>query len=277
MITFLPSPALSDCDSLYDIDDLDAYLDAQGQLSHFPTPPAPKKAEAIVQEIEIDVSDDDEEFDCEHLCITLRRLVLTRLVYHIARLFTETATVGVEYSEVDVRMIERMLVRADLPPEVLALAFNIVCGLDCYSLVKGSFYSAPNDLIVVSALSLAVSYTNDYPPTVKYWSRHVCDGAWTPSRIDRTTLQVFAALGWQLHEYSAPIAIRRALAELLSPPPTRELAFRSREPSLTYESANFSATEQLKLIVNGTSTCWVNGQITPDGSLPVESQFLRLL
>ena len=65
MIAFPPSPALSDCDSLDDIDDLDAYLDAQGQLSHFPTPPAPKKIETIVQEIEVDGNDDDEELDGE--------------------------------------------------------------------------------------------------------------------------------------------------------------------------------------------------------------------
>ena len=63
MITFPPSPVLSDCDSLDDIDDLDAYLDAKGQLSHFPTPPAPKKTEPIVQEIEIDAGEDDEELD----------------------------------------------------------------------------------------------------------------------------------------------------------------------------------------------------------------------
>ena len=173
-------------------------------------------------------------------------------------------------------MIERMLVRAELPPEVLALAFNIIRGLYCYSLPKGSLHSAPNDLVVVSALSLAVSYTNDYPPTAKYWSRHVCDGAWTPSRIDKTTLQVFAALGWRLHEYSAPNAIRRGLAELLSPPPTR-LALGPREPLHTYDCAAFTATEQLKVVVDGTSTCWINGLITPDGTPPVESQFLPLL
>ena len=109
--------------------------------------------------------------------------MLTRIVYHIARIFTRNATIGAEYSEIDIRMIERMLVRAELPAEVLALAFNIVRGLDCPSLLKGSFRSAPNDLIVVSALSLAVSYTNDYPPTVKYWSRYACDGTWTPSRM----------------------------------------------------------------------------------------------
>jgi hypothetical protein len=65
MIAFLPSPTLSNCDSLIDIDDLDAFLDAQGQISHFPTPPPPPaKDEAVVHEVEIDLSDEEDEFDC---------------------------------------------------------------------------------------------------------------------------------------------------------------------------------------------------------------------
>lgn len=64
MIAYPPSPALSYCDSLDDIDDLDAYLDAQGQLSHFPTPPLPDKDQAIVHEEEIDISDGEDELDC---------------------------------------------------------------------------------------------------------------------------------------------------------------------------------------------------------------------
>lgn len=56
-----PSPVVSDCDSLDNIDDLEAYLNAQGRLSHFPTPPCPKKVETIVTEIEKDLSDDEEE------------------------------------------------------------------------------------------------------------------------------------------------------------------------------------------------------------------------
>ena len=65
MITFPPSPSLSACDSLADIDDLDAFLEAQGRLSHWPTPPPPKH-EATVTEIQLDCDElDDESFDCQ--------------------------------------------------------------------------------------------------------------------------------------------------------------------------------------------------------------------
>ena len=70
MITYPPSPAISICDSLADIDDLDAFLEAQGQLSHWPTPPQAKQ-EWIVQETEIGLEDEDEDevdaVDCKVL------------------------------------------------------------------------------------------------------------------------------------------------------------------------------------------------------------------
>ena len=188
-----------------------------------------------------------------------------------------------DFNDIDVRMIERILLRAQLPPEVIALAYNIICGLDCHSLPLGSFHSAPNDLIVVSALSLAVSYTNDHPPTVKHWSHYVCDGTWTLTRVDKTTLQVLAALGWRLHEYSAPDAIQRSLMTLTSSFPAREPTVRIRESWDADICADYSMTEQVKLAIEGTSTCWVNGQITPDGTPPKtgflvdEDQFLPLL
>ena len=43
-----PSPALSACDSLADIDDLDAYILAQGPLSRFATPPLLSYKAAVV-------------------------------------------------------------------------------------------------------------------------------------------------------------------------------------------------------------------------------------
>ena len=179
-------------------------------------------------------------------------------------------------------MIERMLVRAQLPPEVLALAYNIVLGLDCHSRPVGSFYSAPNDLIVVSALSLAVSYTNDQPPTPKYWSRIVCDGAWTLIRIDKTVLQLCAALDWRLHGYSAPNAISQALDAFDRSIPHMPVVWLSSKPRKTHDRRDFTVTEKLKLIVDGGSTHWVNGQVTPDES-PIkfgqdsEHRWLRLL
>ena len=55
---FPPSPAFSDCDSLAGIDDLDAFLDAQGKLSQWPTPP-------LKREIEEDLEVPSEESDYE--------------------------------------------------------------------------------------------------------------------------------------------------------------------------------------------------------------------
>lgn len=56
--TFPLSPAFSDCDSLAGIDDLDAFLDAQGKLSQWPTPP-------LKRELEEDLEVTSEESECE--------------------------------------------------------------------------------------------------------------------------------------------------------------------------------------------------------------------
>ena len=65
MVARPPSPAWSDCDSLHGIEDLDAFLESKGRLSHFPTPPlfAILKDEIVVEEME--VSDDEGELDCK--------------------------------------------------------------------------------------------------------------------------------------------------------------------------------------------------------------------
>lgn len=57
---FPPSPAVSVCDSLDGIDDLDAFLDSQGRLSHFPTPPLKKQPLVTTVEL-LDASDVDHE------------------------------------------------------------------------------------------------------------------------------------------------------------------------------------------------------------------------
>jgi len=63
-----PSPALSCCDSLDGIEDLDAYLDKQGGLSHFPTPPLANKPTPILQAVETEdgliADDDDDDLNC---------------------------------------------------------------------------------------------------------------------------------------------------------------------------------------------------------------------
>lgn len=54
------SPAFSDCDSLAGIDDLDAFLDAQGKLSQWPTPPLRREMEEDL-EVPSEESEDESE------------------------------------------------------------------------------------------------------------------------------------------------------------------------------------------------------------------------
>ena len=179
--------------------------------------------------------------------------------------------------------MRRLLVRAQLPPEVLALAYNILCGLNCHSLPAGSFYSAPSDLLVVAVLSLASSYTSDHPPSFLHWSRGVCNGTWTAIRIDETALLVLAALDWRLHEFSTPSSLEHAMARLSRPVVLETSLVRSYDPIAEPELSDFKTNERLEIVIEETSACWMNGQITPGGTPPSSAwegdrnQFLRLL
>lgn len=63
-----PSPALSASNSLDGIDDLDAFLAAQGSLSHFPTPPLKKDLLVEVIDVLEDLARrDDISVDCKSL------------------------------------------------------------------------------------------------------------------------------------------------------------------------------------------------------------------
>ena len=60
MLVLPPSPALSACDSLADIEDLDAFLLAQGPLSRFATPPLSGKDVNLFDAASKSVEDDIE-------------------------------------------------------------------------------------------------------------------------------------------------------------------------------------------------------------------------
>lgn len=62
MATYPPSPVFSDCDSLAS-DELDALLEAQGELSHWPTPPLSEWGEDGTVTLEHDMI---EELDCKY-------------------------------------------------------------------------------------------------------------------------------------------------------------------------------------------------------------------
>jgi hypothetical protein len=229
MITYLPSPAPSVCDSLADIDDLDAFLEAQGQLTRWPTPP---KEQILIMESETTCDDDgDESFQCE-LCGTIGiQSALTPTDHSISGIVAEVASIARPVTCEDVETVRQILFRAQLPPEVIAMAYNILSGLDIQHRSPRSLYSAPPDLMAASALTLAASYLNDKPPSFVYWSRTVCDRNWSASRIDKTALLIMAAHGWRLHSFSCPSAVQTALATFdrcsrspvqLHYPPSRE-------------------------------------------------------
>lgn len=218
MHTLPPSPALSACDSLANIEDLGAFLEAQGMLSHWPTPPF--KDISIVTETEICVSEDEEvidavESECPPSPSQKSDDVPLDLGLHTATVLTKLASTGYEPSDVDIDMVEAILDRSRLPLEIIAVAFNILDALNCNSLPVESFDSAPNDLLVVCALRLASSYMLDHAPSILAWSSEACAKTWTKRRIERTSIQVLCALDWRLHRFGSPQAIESAVSRLM--------------------------------------------------------------
>ncbi|KAM3423893.1 hypothetical protein BST61_g1288 [Cercospora zeina] len=196
-----PSPALSACDSLDGIDDLDAFLAAQGRLSHFPTPP-PTKTEPRVAVIGLPLDDDDKPLEDSLVCTD-----------PIANAFAREAALETRPSPQDADAIHSILVRADLPLEVVAVAFNMISAPRMSSCTLSGYTP---DLLTVAALSLVVSYTDDHAPLPAWYSRYVCRHAHSPQRINSTALELFAALDWRLHSFTTHDAYGRALTAFCS-------------------------------------------------------------
>lgn len=204
-------------------------------------------------------------------------MYLTKTDSHIASIFTREASLEASPTFSDIEPIQLILFRAQLPPEVLALAFNILAGLNRQSVPADSDSSAPSDLLVVSTLSLAVSYILDHPPSLSYWSRDVCDCRWTAQRIDEMGLRLLAQLDWRLHEFSSPREIQVAMNQLL------EAAWDvSSKADMLSELDDALPTDSGPLKLETAAQCettmeerpaqWVNGQITPNAT-PIESDF----
>ena len=194
---FPPSPALSVCDSLDGIEDLDAFLASQGALSHFPTPPL----DNVPYKDTIEPAAADSELD---LAVS-QGLVLTD---PIANAFAHATTAGSAPTPYIADTLHHILVNADLPLEVIAIAFSMLSFLeaDTRSLVE-----CPPDLLVLAALSLAVSYTDDHAPGPSWYSNHVCKGTHTARRIDQVTLELLATLDWHICRFATLNAYESAM------------------------------------------------------------------
>ena len=285
-----PSPALSACDSLAGIEDLDAFLEAQGALSHFPTPPpADEKQTTIVTEV--DECEDD--MDCEDG-------QEPPWAHDIAQKFSEKVNIGVIPDPIDTFLILGVLRRSRMPAEVIALAFNILKSVERDGKVLPLYHQAAAEdedfeieaeTWTLAALGIAALCIFDGAPTWRHWAKHVARGAYTARQIDITAMKLNILLDWRTHSLSTSEMMQDALAELYPPDEEPEVSTEqstSEEAEPLYKLAkpplrhNHEVPAPLKLVLANTSSHCVNGEITPldtpheSPGLP-EGQFLRLL
>ncbi|USW53095.1 Putative Cyclin-like superfamily [Septoria linicola] len=261
-----PSPALSACDSLDGIDDLDAFLALQGGLSHFPTPPLKSDAR-------------DPGLDVTRPTHTHHNLVQTDPV---ANAFAIEASTSMSPDAYVADAIHHMLVRADLPLEVVAVAFSLILAL---RQDPADLLGCPPDLLSVAALRLAVSYTDDHAPIPAWYSRHVCRCSYTAQTIDATALQLLAALDWHIHKFTTSEALDQAMFAFCSSTAIGSSALSTPDHDIGSPSILLEI-QPLKLVTSDTSIVhWENGAYTPDITPPcsalddtrTEMQFLPLL
>ncbi|RMZ04814.1 hypothetical protein D0860_06214 [Hortaea werneckii] len=122
------------------------------------------------------------------------------------------------------------------------------------------------DLLVVSAMSLAVMSASDNPPKSAWWSVIVCNGIRSASEIDMATIDLLAALDWTLHSLCSPRAIEQAM-DLLTSPSSREPSA-PQDEKLHRPQTPVNKVEPLKISLEGTGASWSHGQLTPDSTAP---------
>ena len=167
--------------------------------------------------------------------------------------------------------------RAQLPPELLALAFNIVTELRHRS--PSLLSCSSSALVLVAVLNLAARYTIDHPPKLVEWSKNVCNCRWTSAEIDRMGLQILSAVDWRLHGFSSPSAIQQITARFFNPAPTepwRGVDILQSDASLHTSGESMKPGLRpltgIKVSAEDRSAIWMNGLITPKGT-PTEAGF----
>nr|OQO28488.1 hypothetical protein B0A51_03300 [Rachicladosporium sp. CCFEE 5018] len=242
-VAILPaSPTLTDFDSLDGIEDLDAFLDAKGGLSRFPTPPLKDKICIHVGVIE-DISEDESEDEVDELDISA---VFARELSGPAEPFWD-----------DILAIEDLLLRAHMPIEIVALAFSILS-----KFLRGPRSFSENTLeqpsagpLITATLSIATIFTSDHPPPTQYWATHVCQPPVVAKYLDRLELKVLEALDWRL----LPLSRSDAIAGTL------RLFERRREVTDSPpHDVGFVKLDQMDFSIDECAVVgWANGQLTP--------------
>ncbi|OQN96459.1 hypothetical protein B0A48_17515 [Cryoendolithus antarcticus] len=198
-VAILPaSPALTDFDSLDGIEDLDAFLDAKGGLSRFPTPPLKDKTCIHVGIIE-DVSEDESEDEVDEL--------------DIAAVFARELSGPGEPFWDDILAIEDLLLRAHMPIEIVALAFGILSKFlrEPRALSEDKLGQPLAGPLITATVSIATLFNSDHPPPTQYWATHVGQPPVVAKYLDRLELKVLEALDWRLLRLSRPDAIAETL------------------------------------------------------------------
>lgn len=279
---FPPSPAFSDCDSLAGIDDLDAFLDAQGKLSQWPTPPLKREIEE-----DLEVPSEESDYESEDGVDGMQRMLedqkaCTNIIadLDIATVFARELRLDGPQAWDDILLMEEIFVRAELPIEVLALSFNIMSKLAKQQTIGILLQDLSLNLLVLATLSLASIHTNDHSPSPSYLARHVSVESTTGKQVDGAIIAVMTALDWRVHDCSEGAAILSTLHlfERREPPPhTAHFAQDLYdEPFLKPQPLRFD------MAVRG-ETQWANGQLTPGASSTCsvvpefENSFLPLL
>lgn len=278
------SPAFSDCDSLAGIDDLDAFLDAQGKLSQWPTPPLKRETEE-----DLEVPSEDSDYDSEDGVDGMECLLEDEKAnanifadLDIATVFARELRLDGPRAWDDILLMEELFVRARLPIEVLALSFNILSKLVKQQTTDALLQDISLNLLVLSTLSLACIHTNDHPLSTSHFARHVSITPITGKQIDNATIIVMSALDWRVHDCSEGEAIvstlrlfERRQPPLFVPHMAQDL---HDEPFLKPEPLCFNLADRIQ-----GEAQWANGQLTPGASSTCsvvpefENSFLPLL
>ncbi|KAH0101454.1 hypothetical protein KCU66_g14968, partial [Aureobasidium melanogenum] len=163
-----------------------------------------------------------------------------------------------------------------VPMETVALTYNIlsqpaVAAMHCWhgnptAFAKimqihgpGSDGSCQRALVILSALNVAVSFTEDYPRNLFYWSRQVAQGIFSTEQISAMNRILLAKLDWSIHPLAAPKAIEAALATLSGPEVVAHDKHSAFTPFIVGEE------DALRLIL-GPQTVIQHGLATPDPS-----------
>ncbi|KAG9590630.1 hypothetical protein KCU97_g7388, partial [Aureobasidium melanogenum] len=257
----LSSPALSFCDSLSS-PDLDAYLDSLSPLSQLPSP---TMKEAWWREETLHGRHDSLTSDIS-ASITIAANVLCNI----------TSCDSCSSIKPLQTKVTQFLSKSLVPMETVALTYNIlsqpaVAAMHCWHGNPTAFAkimqihgpesdgSCQRALVILSALNVAVSFTEDHPRNLFYWSRQVAGGIFSTEQISAINRILLAKLDWSIHPLAAPKAIEAALATLSGPEVVTHDKHSAFTPFIVGEE------DALRLIL-GPQTVIQHGLATPDPS-----------